>query len=422
MFDTNNYIAFHDLSPEGRIFWASPSIYNVLGYEPDEVIGFSGYDLVYEDDHPSSRVIHKENVMNDFVASQIIVRFKAKDGRPVPCVSVFSLCYDFILNCCSVVDPNEKAYGLLRAHSQAMTRLVGPRKEELERIRRHHEAFVANTWDLHGLEPEPRVCMILNRFSRSLPIMYASSACQLVFHIDPAQIVGKPVLLFIRADDMASFVEQVDMVKATSVITHMRLWFQSPNWPQEIPCEAMLFGAADGMVAIMRRCKPFSRKRFIGSTEQYDVQHLNNSSHNSKQSWKSSWSSDMSSRSYSTTPSTSISSSSACQLPHFKPISSVRNVPLSQIRNIKIVELDEARIRPVAVPKDDPTLVRETSAFPHGIKELHIQEYEDEDDDEEEDGDDGTADMIRSARKLDTGGFVSASDNRYQDDLDMEMY
>ncbi|KAF9419935.1 hypothetical protein BGZ76_004178 [Entomortierella beljakovae] len=43
----------------------------------------------------------------------------------------------------------------------------------------------------------------------------------------------------------------------------MRFWFQSPVCRQEIPCEAMLFGAADGMIAILRKCKPFVRRQLI---------------------------------------------------------------------------------------------------------------------------------------------------------------
>jgi len=93
--------------------------------------------------------------------------------------------------------------------------------------------------------------------------MYASPSCQLIFQVEPELMIGKPFLLYIRSDDLASFVEQVDLAKSSNVVSHMRFWFQSPNCMDEIPCEAMLFGAADGMIAILRRCKPFVRKRTI---------------------------------------------------------------------------------------------------------------------------------------------------------------
>ncbi|KAF8951463.1 hypothetical protein BGZ46_003972 [Entomortierella lignicola] len=96
--------------------------------------------------------------------------------------------------------------------------------------------------------------------------MYASPSCQTVFHVDSDEIIGKPFLLFVRADDLASIVEQVDVAKSSTVVTHMRFWFQSRAAEQEIPCEVMLFGAADGIIAILRRCKPFTRRQLITET------------------------------------------------------------------------------------------------------------------------------------------------------------
>ncbi|KAG0275921.1 hypothetical protein BGZ96_003556 [Linnemannia gamsii] len=144
-----------------------------------------------------------------------------------------------------------------------MTSIVGSRHKEFERIRRHYKAFGTNTWNANTLDPELRACMILNRFSRNLGIMYASPSCQLIFNIDPDKAIGKPLLVFLRADDLAGFVEQAELAKSSNVVTHMRFWFQSPNCQEEIPCEAMLFGAADGLVAVLRRCRPFMRRQAI---------------------------------------------------------------------------------------------------------------------------------------------------------------
>ncbi|KAF9898423.1 hypothetical protein BX616_004055, partial [Lobosporangium transversale] len=235
---------------------------------------------------------------------------------------------------------------------------------EFERIKRHHEAFAANTWDSQGLQTELRACMILNRYSRNLMVMYASPTCEQIFHIDSEQIVGKPVLLFVRADDLASFVEQLDMIKASSSILHMKFWFQSPNWAREIPCEAMIFGASDGIVAIMRRCRPFVRKHFLTNRAHYDVYNSRNSS----------WSSTVSTaQSYTSTPSSSVSSS---------PIT------MSKLREIRIVEQHEdGKVKPLTIPKDDPSLMSEISSFPHGVKEIQVRDYVEEEDDDDEDGD-----------------------------------
>ncbi|KAI8357482.1 hypothetical protein B0O80DRAFT_289535 [Mortierella sp. GBAus27b] len=270
MLRSDNFISFHDLTPEARFLWASPTIYDVLGYDQDDLLGVPVYDIIFQEDIADGRTAHKENVINDLVATQLVCRYKRKDGSYVHTLAVFSVCYDFIVNCATLLDQSASAYVQLRAHSTVMTRMVGSRKE-FERVKRHHEAFVANSWNHQAIEPEARVCLILNRFTRNLVVMYASAGCEKVFNIDPDDLTGKPILLYIRADDLATFVEQVDIIKGSTVISQMRFWFQSPTRRREIPCEAIIFGASDGIVAVIRRCRPFVRKHLITGGDYYEL-------------------------------------------------------------------------------------------------------------------------------------------------------
>ena len=234
-------------------------------------------------------------------------------------------------------------------------------------MRRHHEAFEAHTWNHNVLAPEARVCLIINRFSRNLVVMYASSACEKVLHVDPDDLTGRPILLYIRADDLASFVEQVDGVKASTVIVQMRFWFQSPNWPQEIPCEAIMIGMSEGIVAVVRRCKPFVRKYFIRSREQVEGC-----------SQGTSWSSGYSL--YGTSTSTHQSS---------------RTLSRATLNTIKILELERAH--PLNFPEDNPNFVSGSTAMSAvpGFKEFINDDKDDDDDDEDEDEDeDEDVDMI----------------------------
>ncbi|KAG0008735.1 hypothetical protein BGZ80_003120, partial [Entomortierella chlamydospora] len=134
---------------------------------------------------------------------------------------------------------------------------------EFERISRHHKTVSAGTWNPTSLNLELRACLLLNRFTRNLSVMYASPSCQLIFGIDPDDLLGKPILLYIRADEIASFVEQGDRARSSSSIRHMRFWFQSPNCHEEIPCEAVFYGASDALIMILRKCLPFKRRQLI---------------------------------------------------------------------------------------------------------------------------------------------------------------
>ncbi|KAK3825180.1 MAG: hypothetical protein J3Q66DRAFT_420116 [Benniella sp.] len=220
-----NLISFHDLSPKAHFPWASPTVYEALGYEPEELVGMGTYGLVYPEDHLQGKEFHKGSITNDLVASQIVFRYKAKNGRPATwSVSAMTLPSTTQLYWTKLLkDPSgfKRLLQLLwdfslrylqrRSHSSAMTRRVGSKKE-FERMKHHHQAFAANIWDHQTMEPEARVCFILNRFSRNFIVMYASSACGKVFQVNLEDIIGKPILLRIRADDLAPFKTAVSEV------------------------------------------------------------------------------------------------------------------------------------------------------------------------------------------------------------------
>jgi hypothetical protein len=203
--------------------------------------------------------------------------------------------------------------------------------------------------------------------------MYASPAVQDIFNIDPDDIVGKPVLLFIRADDLASFVSQIDMVKSTKANVYIRFWFQSPNLRYEVPCEAMIFGSSDGFGIVIRKCKPFFRRRFIESD-------LSSSS--------SRFSMGQSQFSYPSNATSELSSSSSKGTQD-----TLNHIPLSRLRNLKILDLeDNSRTWDEALGVDT-NLAVEVNRLPegYGIKEYRAQEYNDDVDvDDDDDDDSGT--------------------------------
>ncbi|CAO3573028.1 unnamed protein product [Mortierella alpina] len=190
---------------------------------------------------------------------------RRKDGGRAVADVVFSTCHDFIVACATILDFDGTTLEAKLQHNASLSFNKTLRSRHFERLRHHHVASKMGTWDTNDLLLELRVCMILNRFSRSLEVLYASPSCELLLHIDAQAIEGKPFLLFIRADDLASFVESMDIAKSTSIISHIRFWFQSPQWQQEIPCEALIIGTSDGLVLIMQLCRPFVRRRLIGS-------------------------------------------------------------------------------------------------------------------------------------------------------------
>ncbi|KAG0224077.1 hypothetical protein BGX31_008219 [Mortierella sp. GBA43] len=334
MTQADNFISFHDLSSDSRFLWVSPSAYDVLGYEPEELIGRPGRDVIFPGDHTDSKQfrneLKEENALNDLINSQIIIRFRTKDGRILTGVGTISFCYDFI---------------------------------EFETMERHHQAFAENAWNQQSMEPEARVCLIINRYTHNLTIMYASSACEKVFHVDPDDITGKPVLLYIRSDDLAPFVEQVNLIKSTTAISQMRFRFQSPNLSYAIPCEAIMFGATDGIVAVVRRCAPFVRKHLIGSREQFEGTSRGSSV---SSGWSRSYGSSLASGLQ------SLHSPHSCDGHGSRSQSPWGNVSRDTLNQIRIYDLDNEPM--TEEPADQHGYTEETHV--PGLKKVIVQHYE----------------------------------------------
>jgi PAS domain S-box-containing protein len=83
----------------------SPTAYDVLGYEPEDIIGKPSNRVISPDDQADMTDFRKESYKNDHIASQVAVRLTRKDGVELSCVVFGSLCYDFGLAIITVLDP-----------------------------------------------------------------------------------------------------------------------------------------------------------------------------------------------------------------------------------------------------------------------------------------------------------------------------
>ncbi len=75
----DDMVSFHDFS--GKYLMVSPSCEKVLGYVPDEMLGKSAYDFVFEDDIEPLRAHHEVSLKNKSASRPIIFRAKKKNGE-----------------------------------------------------------------------------------------------------------------------------------------------------------------------------------------------------------------------------------------------------------------------------------------------------------------------------------------------------
>ena len=62
------FLTMHDLSPHATVLYASDSIDDVLGYEPEEVVGKSCFDYFHPEELPFARDKHGESIKFDNAA------------------------------------------------------------------------------------------------------------------------------------------------------------------------------------------------------------------------------------------------------------------------------------------------------------------------------------------------------------------
>lgn len=75
----SDFISIHD--PDWNFTYASPSVKNILGYEPEDIIGLGGFDLVHPEDLHKTLDELLEPLVLKHNETQLRYRLKAKDGN-----------------------------------------------------------------------------------------------------------------------------------------------------------------------------------------------------------------------------------------------------------------------------------------------------------------------------------------------------
>jgi len=74
-FVSRTFLTMHDLSPDATMLYASDSIEDVLGYQPEDVIGKSCFDYFHPEELPFARDKHGESIQFDNAAVLAYCRY-----------------------------------------------------------------------------------------------------------------------------------------------------------------------------------------------------------------------------------------------------------------------------------------------------------------------------------------------------------
>ncbi|KAI0193838.1 hypothetical protein F4808DRAFT_356549 [Astrocystis sublimbata] len=219
------FMTIHNLSRDAHILFASDSVVDVLGYQPQEIRGKSSFEYFDPDEVHLARSIHNRGVLLDQAAVLHRARILSKDGRFVSCECCFTIVYDVLVACISVHHRGKKSER--RAIEAPHIRKIfssSPRDP-----RYHMLEYLSPKFKMQPTERESRAALILNRFTRTLTIMFATNTVSSVLGIDSDRLKGRSLYEWIAENCWGDAIKCLEDAKANNSIAYLRFWSRDPQ-------------------------------------------------------------------------------------------------------------------------------------------------------------------------------------------------
>ncbi|KAI9736288.1 MAG: hypothetical protein M1834_001174 [Cirrosporium novae-zelandiae] len=221
------FISIHDLSRDAKLLYVSDSVWDILGYNPQEVINETAYEYFHPDEIPFARSIHGRGVTLDKAAVLNYCQIKHKDGYYVGCECCFTVVYDVLVACTSIYRHGAKSQKRAIDAPVIRQRFSSSPKDP----RYHMLSYISTKFSQENTTPnhEPRAALFLNRYTRTLTVMYASDGLADIVGLTPAELKGKSFYFCIAEECLQEAVRCLESAKANDSIAYLRFWFRDPR-------------------------------------------------------------------------------------------------------------------------------------------------------------------------------------------------
>jgi len=222
--------------------WASESVVDILGYQPHEVVGRSCFEYFHPEEVPIARLVHNRGVQLDKAAVLHYARIQDRHGQWISCECVFTVVYDVLVACTSIYRGDEKNerkmmerntlslhtnYKLGRAaEAPAVRHLFASSPKD---PRYHMLEHLSSKFRAPPSQREPRAALILNRFSRTLTVTYATDAVSSILGVTADQLNGKSFYECMQERCLPDAIRCLESAKANDSIAYLRFWYRDPR-------------------------------------------------------------------------------------------------------------------------------------------------------------------------------------------------
>ncbi|KNE71682.1 hypothetical protein AMAG_16235 [Allomyces macrogynus ATCC 38327] len=255
-----SFISFHDLSPEGRYLYASPSITSVNGFAPSDVVGTPAYDYFFASELEACRELHRQTIAFEKVAVVVHLHMRTRWGQYIKVATVSNLCTDCIVSCTWRITDDEKARARDSASEEAwVVEANGRIVSKCWNLRDHYFSSHRRTWDENVADiKQVRACLILNRFTAKLDILFCTAnIARLLPGVTPQALMQTSLIDLVHPTCRHNVLAEVARVKRTEGMCHVRFTLVTnteDGESKEFDMEMVMAGTSDGLIGIMRAC------------------------------------------------------------------------------------------------------------------------------------------------------------------------
>lgn len=262
-----NCIIIYDNTAEATVVFASESVYDVLGYTPEELMGKPGYELIHPDELAAIGLIHTANVKEERMSSITMYRSRCKDGTYVQLDVVVHYCCDalvttnFKIASLDCVKRRTRISSADFAHTirHDGTILLNDSQQKINQLLSLKQPWGKDN-KLEQKTQEPRFCIILNRYTTNMTIVFATKMCEILVGLNQLDCIGKSLLDFVAMEDHENVSKQIQLSKSNDFISKLRFhWINDKN--NLIPIEAVVSSTYDGLVMVARLAPSYITKR-----------------------------------------------------------------------------------------------------------------------------------------------------------------
>ncbi|KAI9691279.1 MAG: hypothetical protein M1820_009810 [Bogoriella megaspora] len=221
------FISILDLSQDALILYSSDSVVDILGHTPDEVVNRSAWEFFHPQEVPVAREVHGRSLKLDKAAALAYCQIKNRAGQWVCCECCFTVVYNVMVCCTSIYRKGMKSQKRA-VQAPVIRRLFSSSPND---PRYHMLAHLSAKFN-QGPQTqthEPRAALFLNRFTRTLTIMYATSGLSEIIGISGEDMKGRSFYYCIAENCLQEAVHCLENAKGNDSIAYLRFWFRDPR-------------------------------------------------------------------------------------------------------------------------------------------------------------------------------------------------